>query len=281
MRFPKPYPYTRSQAMYNTDMQKTVIRMRAEGKSIRSIADELQLSPTTVCQWNKEFTSDIRESHKQELEDILEGLHATKIQRTRALVKAFKNIELYIQNKEFNPNDLRIYNMLIRLDRYIAQDIMHDVPPLPPKHICPDPVINVITDMPIPPPRTKPQVSDNAMAEPQSDPATAASDDSITDSPGTTATPDNDESNLEHTTEHTTERTTFVARGNHHRVPVQQSRTTNPAPGTASGAVQTIHQKSFGPGDSGSPTRDTINIHVDRNRNVTVSKIPKGTLVKR
>ena len=263
--------------MYNTEVQKTVIRMRAEGKSIRSIADELEISPTTVCQWNKEFTADIRESHKQELEDVLDGMHASKVQRTRALVKAFKKIELYIQNKEFTAADLRVYSLFMRLDRYIAQDIMHDVPPLPPKHICPDPIINVTTDMPIPPPRSKPaqvgdaNASDAATTDPVIDSIAASStehaDAAQSDSPE--IAPDGTEQ------ESIRETTTFMAGGNRHRNPVTE-RTRTPAPAASPGVAGPVHQKSLG-----SPTRDTINIHVDRNRNVTVSKIPKGTSLKR
>jgi hypothetical protein len=156
---------TKGEQMHNTETKKTVIRMRAEGHSIRTIAEELKIAPSTVFEWNKEFATEISEKHRHELESVLEDLHVSRVQRVRALGRMFKKIELHLQNSDNVHKDYKLFTLLLRIDKYITQELLHELPPVAPKHVCPDPVINFITDMPMPTPYKPEHQPDGDTAE--------------------------------------------------------------------------------------------------------------------
>lgn len=76
------------------------IQLRARGFSLRKIAGMLKMSPTTLCEWNKELEREIASAKALELEAIQEEFFLLKSGRIRLLGQQLKRLL-----KELNQRD--------------------------------------------------------------------------------------------------------------------------------------------------------------------------------
>ena len=82
------------------DLKNQFIEMRAKGHSIRSIAKQFKLSPTTLVNWQSEFDAEIARLKSIELESLYEQHHLQKEHRLKTLGKQLKGIRTALSGRD-------------------------------------------------------------------------------------------------------------------------------------------------------------------------------------
>ena len=77
------------------------IRMRAEGKSYRKIAEALHISRSTCGEWEQEFKEDIARMKQDQLNDLYEAYYMTKQARIEKLGHALQRINTALDGADF------------------------------------------------------------------------------------------------------------------------------------------------------------------------------------
>lgn len=75
------------------ELKHRFIELRAEGLSYDKIAEELSISKTTCCSWNKELEAEIAELQKEELNSLYEEYGMKKEARIQQLGGTLQKIE--------------------------------------------------------------------------------------------------------------------------------------------------------------------------------------------
>jgi len=84
------------------EVKNQFIEMRAKGHSIRSIAKHLNLSPTTLVNWQSDFDAEIARLKSVELECLYEQYHILKEHRIETLGKQLENIKTAISGRDLS-----------------------------------------------------------------------------------------------------------------------------------------------------------------------------------
>jgi hypothetical protein len=84
-----------------------MIELRAAGKSIRSIADELELSKTTVCQKLRRLSDEVENAVALAKDSLLERLQLDQVGLYAAKLQLFKKLQEQIEQRDFSdvPTD--------------------------------------------------------------------------------------------------------------------------------------------------------------------------------
>jgi hypothetical protein len=84
------------------EVKTQFIEMRAKGHSIRAIAKQLNLSPTTLVNWQSEFDAEIARLKSIELECLYEQYHLLKEHRVTALGEQLNNIKTALSGRDLS-----------------------------------------------------------------------------------------------------------------------------------------------------------------------------------
>ena len=90
------------------------IRMRAEGKSYRKIAEALHISRSTCGEWEQEFKEDIARMKQDQLNDLYEAYYMTKQARIEKLGHALQRINTALDGADLTamePKELLDYQL--------------------------------------------------------------------------------------------------------------------------------------------------------------------------
>ncbi len=84
-----------------------MIEMRAAGKSIRTIADELGFSKTTVCSHLRRLTDEVENSVALAKDSLLEKLKLDQVAVYEAKLQLFQKLQEQIEQRDFTdvPTD--------------------------------------------------------------------------------------------------------------------------------------------------------------------------------
>lgn len=91
--------------MKPAELKKEYIRLRAEGKSYSTIAEQLHISKTTCANWEKELADQIDELKRVELAELCESYGMTKEARIKKLGDTLGKIEDAIGKADFSTVD--------------------------------------------------------------------------------------------------------------------------------------------------------------------------------
>lgn len=84
-----------------------MIELRAKGKSIRSIADELKLSKTTICQNLRTLSEEVENAVALAKDSLLEKLKLDQVAVYEAKLQLFQKLQEQIEQRDFSdvPTD--------------------------------------------------------------------------------------------------------------------------------------------------------------------------------
>ncbi len=92
---------TKSEVMTKLDKRATFVELRANGQSLRAIAEELHVAKSTLSLWEQELRLDIARHRAERLQDVYTQYGLVKEARIKALGTALQNID-----KELGKRDL-------------------------------------------------------------------------------------------------------------------------------------------------------------------------------
>jgi transposase-like protein len=101
------------------EVKTQFIEMRAKGHSIRSIARQFNLSPTTLVNWQSEFDAEIARLKSIELECLYEQYHLLKEHRVTALGEQLNTIKTALTGR--NLSDVATEKLLDLQLRYMDE----------------------------------------------------------------------------------------------------------------------------------------------------------------
>lgn len=96
----------------NNQEKQDFIRLRAiEGRSLVTIAKELQLDPDTLKEWDKKLENNIIKVKAEEYDKILESNNLNSISRFKHLVDIYNRLQKEIDKRDFSglPTDKLYY----------------------------------------------------------------------------------------------------------------------------------------------------------------------------
>lgn len=84
-----------------------MIEMRAAGKSIRAIADELGLSKTTVCSHLQRLSDEVENAVAHAKDALLEQLKLDQVAVFEAKLRLFQRLQTQLESRDFSdvPTD--------------------------------------------------------------------------------------------------------------------------------------------------------------------------------
>lgn len=111
--------------MKSTDKKTEFIELRAQGKSYRAIAEELEISKSTCERWEKELRAKVAERKEERAEEIYNLYAIDRASRIERLGKTVKRIESALQAKDFDeiPADTLLKLLLSYQDALKAEHI--------------------------------------------------------------------------------------------------------------------------------------------------------------
>ena len=83
-----------------TEIKQDFINLRAKGHTIRAIAKELNVSPTTILTWENELNEEIAELKAIELESLYDQYHLTKKHRLKDISKQLAAIQKELSSRK-------------------------------------------------------------------------------------------------------------------------------------------------------------------------------------
>lgn len=106
----------------STDTKLEFIKARAAGKSYRTIAAELSISPSTCYEWQKDLKADIDRLTRERVAEVYEAQSLNKAARLEAIGVHRKKIIEALEQKDYTevPAD-KLADMLLKADRAIAE----------------------------------------------------------------------------------------------------------------------------------------------------------------
>ena len=100
--------------MIPQDVRAEFIRLRAEGKSYRKIAEELHISRSTCSEWEAQLKEEIAALKHEQLCDLYEAYYMTKQARIERLGGTLQNITTALQGADLSevaPEKLMDYQL--------------------------------------------------------------------------------------------------------------------------------------------------------------------------
>ena len=109
--------------MENTEIQQRFIQMRAQGRTYKSIGEELGVCKRTLINWSRKFQYEINNQRALELEALQEQLVSTREARARALAGQLHAVEEELKKRDLTqvPTS-RLYSMADSLRRQILRE---------------------------------------------------------------------------------------------------------------------------------------------------------------
>lgn len=92
---------TKSEVMTKLDKRAKFIELKANGQSLRAIAEELHVAKSTLSLWEQELRLEIARHRAERLQDVYKEYGLLKEARIKALGTALQNID-----KELSKRDL-------------------------------------------------------------------------------------------------------------------------------------------------------------------------------
>lgn len=91
--------------MKPAELKKEYIRLRAEGKSYSSIAEQLHISKATCTKWERELSEQIDELKRAELAELCESYSMSKEARIKRLGDTLEKINEALEKTDFSTVD--------------------------------------------------------------------------------------------------------------------------------------------------------------------------------
>lgn len=91
--------------MKPAELKKEYIRLRAEGKSYSSIAEQLHISKATCTKWERELSEQIGELKRAELAELCESYSMSKEARIKRLGDTLEKINEALEKTDFSTVD--------------------------------------------------------------------------------------------------------------------------------------------------------------------------------
>ncbi len=109
--------------MKDVEIHQKVIELRAEGKSLRSVAKQLGIDKDTVAKIAKEHQEEIKQCTKKILEDLLENTACSRVLRLRYVAGFVKkvNAELKKRPLDFCSTE-NLVKMLVSCHKELRSD---------------------------------------------------------------------------------------------------------------------------------------------------------------
>jgi hypothetical protein len=105
--------------MHSTDTKSQFVELRAKGWSLTRIATQLNVSPRTLVEWNRQSQVEIRLLRAVELEALQERILATHEQELTGLMQHLKRLEEEVANRKLQfveTEDLYRLSSLVRAE---------------------------------------------------------------------------------------------------------------------------------------------------------------------
>lgn len=112
--------------MKPTELREKFIQLRAEGKSYRTIAEELCIAKTTAQEWGKQYEDDINRIKRERLEGIYEQYHMGKEARIKALADSLTKINTALDHADLEAVEP---DKLLRLKLQYAEALKKEYTP--------------------------------------------------------------------------------------------------------------------------------------------------------
>ena len=90
------------------------IRLRAEGKSLRAIADEIGVSKSTLSDWDKKLSAEVLRLRAEEMEELYSSYGMTKEARIRRIGETLRKIDSALDQADLSsisPEKLLDYKL--------------------------------------------------------------------------------------------------------------------------------------------------------------------------
>lgn len=100
--------------MKDQEKRTEFIRLRAEGKSLRAIAEEIGVSKSTLSEWDKSLSSEVSQLRAENLEELYSSYGMAKEGRIRALGETLRRIDTALEGvdlSEMRPEKLLEYKL--------------------------------------------------------------------------------------------------------------------------------------------------------------------------
>ena len=108
-----------------TELRHRFIERRAQGRSIRSIAEELGLSPQTLCNWQAELDNAIARRKAIELEALYEENFILKEHRIKFFGEQINALQQELKNRDLSDvSTERLFDLLLKYIDEAAKDMV-------------------------------------------------------------------------------------------------------------------------------------------------------------
>ena len=100
--------------MKDQKKQTEFIRLRAEGKSLRAIAEEIGVSKSALSEWDKSLSSEVSQLRAENLDELYSSYGMAKEGRIRALGEALRRIDTALDGVDLSgmkPEKLLEYKL--------------------------------------------------------------------------------------------------------------------------------------------------------------------------
>ena len=109
--------------MKTFDVKEKFIQMRAEGKSLASIAKQLEMSQTTCKKWEKECKASIAEQRAAELDALYEQYHMTRRARIERMASKLQEIEKRLEEADYGKTDpARLLDVWLKYSQALKEE---------------------------------------------------------------------------------------------------------------------------------------------------------------
>ena len=99
--------------MYNSEQEQKFLALRVQGKSLKTIAKELNVPIDTVLEWDFELSDDIYDAKKLEYDKIVEERDLAGVSRFKYLAELYERLKKELDKRDFSglPTD-KLYIIL-------------------------------------------------------------------------------------------------------------------------------------------------------------------------
>lgn len=106
----------------STDTKLEFIKARANGKSYRTIAKELDINPSTCYEWEKVYKADIDRLSKERLAEVYEAQSLNRAARLEAIAVHRQKVIDALEQKDYTEVSAdKLADMLIKADKAIGE----------------------------------------------------------------------------------------------------------------------------------------------------------------
>jgi transposase len=109
--------------MADSKKTKLFIEMRAKGISYQKIANEINVSNSTLINWGKEFSMEIANAHALELEVLQDEFYLLKERRIKLFGEKLKTISEEIEKRDLSNIDTeKLFDLFFKMYKLLEKE---------------------------------------------------------------------------------------------------------------------------------------------------------------